>query len=85
MIHHNRRRLGKNLWTDAGKGEPLRLYEADSDLDEAVFIVDEVKTLHAGGIALDDLAVLYRSNAQSRVLEHALFNAGIAYRVFAFM
>jgi DNA helicase-2/ATP-dependent DNA helicase PcrA len=82
LIHHNRRRLGKNLWTDAGKGEPLRLFEADTDLDEAAFIVDEVKALHAGGVALDDLAVLYRSNAQSRVLEHALFNAGISYRVF---
>ena len=82
LIHHNRRRLGKNLWTDAGKGEPLRLFEADSDLDEAAFIVDEVKALHAQGVALDNLAVLYRSNAQSRVLEHALFNAGISYRVF---
>jgi DNA helicase-2/ATP-dependent DNA helicase PcrA len=82
LIHHNRRRLGKNLWTDAGKGEPLRLYEAASDLDEADFIVGEVRALHAEGIALDQLAVLYRSNAQSRVLEHALFNAGISYRVF---
>ena len=82
LIHHNRRRLGKNLWTDAGKGEPLRLFEADTDLDEAAFIVDEVKALHAGGTALDHLAVLYRSNAQSRVLEHALFTAGISYRVF---
>ena len=82
LIQHNRRRLGKNLWTDAGKGEPLRLFEADTDRDEAAFVVDEVKALHAQGIALDDLAVLYRSNAQSRVLEHALFNAGISYRVF---
>jgi DNA helicase-2/ATP-dependent DNA helicase PcrA len=82
LIQHNRRRLGKNLWTDAGKGEPLRLYEAASDLDEAAYIIDEVKALRAEGVALDSLAVLYRSNAQSRVLEHALFNAGISYRVF---
>jgi DNA helicase-2/ATP-dependent DNA helicase PcrA len=82
LIQHNRRRLGKNLWTDAGKGEPLRLYEAASDLDEAAYIIDEVKALRGEGIALDNLAVLYRSNAQSRVLEHALFNAGISYRVF---
>ena len=82
LIHHNHRRLGKNLWTDAGKGEPLRLYEAATDLDEAGFIVEEVKALHAEGARLADLAVLYRSNAQSRVLEHALFNAGISYRVF---
>jgi DNA helicase-2/ATP-dependent DNA helicase PcrA len=82
LIHHNRRRLGKNLWTEAGKGEPLRVYEAASDLDEAAYIVDEVKALRGEGVALDKLAVLYRSNAQSRVLEHALFNAGISYRVF---
>ena len=82
LIHHNRRRLGKNLWTDAGKGEPLRVYEAASDLDEAGYIVDEVKALHAEGVALDQLAVLYRSNAQSRVLEHALFSVGVSYRVF---
>ncbi|OGA10050.1 MAG: hypothetical protein A2W68_18955 [Betaproteobacteria bacterium RIFCSPLOWO2_02_64_14] len=82
LIQHNRRRLGKNLWTEAGKGEPLRLYEAASDLDEAAYIIDEVKALRGEGIALDNLAVLYRSNAQSRVLEHALFNAGISYRVF---
>ncbi|MGE5524557.1 MAG: DNA helicase II [Rhodospirillaceae bacterium] len=82
LIQHNRRRLGKNLWTAEGKGEPLRVYEAATDIEEAGFIVDEVKLLRADGVALDQIAVLYRSNAQSRVIEHALFNAGLAYRVY---
>jgi DNA helicase-2/ATP-dependent DNA helicase PcrA len=82
LIGHNRRRLGKNLWTADVKGEPLRVYEAATDLDEAGYIVDEVKALRAGGVALNQIAVLYRSNAQSRVLEHALFNAALPYRVY---
>ncbi len=82
LIRHNRKRLGKNLWTSEGKGEPLRVYEAATDIEEAGFIVDEVKMLRAAGVALADVAVLYRSNAQSRVLEHALFNAGLPYRVY---
>ena len=82
LIRHNRKRLGKNLWTSEGKGEPLRVYEAGTDFEEAGYIVEEVKWLRAGGVALDDIAVLYRSNAQSRVLEHALFTASLPYRVY---
>jgi len=82
LISHNRKRLGKNLWTSEGKGEPLRVLEALSDLEEATFIVDEVRALRADGLALDEIAVLYRSNAQSRVIEHALFKAGVPYRVY---
>ena len=82
LIHHNRKRLGKNLWTSEGKGEPLRVYEAATDIEEAIFIVDEVRALHAEGVALANMAVLYRSNAQSRVLEHALFSAALPYRVY---
>ena len=82
VIKHNASRLGKNLWTEAGKGEPLRIFAAANDGEEANFIVDEVKNLHREGIALTDMALLYRSNAQSRVLEHALFRAAIAYRVY---
>jgi DNA helicase II / ATP-dependent DNA helicase PcrA len=82
LIDHNRKRLGKSLWTAEGKGEPLRVYEAGSDIDEASFIVEEVKSLHHEGLRLSEIALLYRSNAQSRVLEHALFNAGMAYRVY---
>jgi DNA helicase-2/ATP-dependent DNA helicase PcrA len=82
LIRHNRNRLGKELWTAEGKGEALRLYEAATDVEEAGFILDEVKALRADGVALSDIALLYRSNAQSRVLEHALFNAGLPYRVY---
>ena len=82
LIGHNRRRLGKNLWTSASQGEPLRVYEAATDIDEAGFIVEEVKALHSEGVGLSEMALLYRSNAQSRVLEHALFSAGVAYRVY---
>lgn len=82
LIRHNRKRLGKNLWTAEGKGEPLRVYEAMTDIEEAGFIVNEVKALRAEGVALAEMAVLYRSNAQSRVLEHALFNAALSYRVY---
>jgi DNA helicase-2/ATP-dependent DNA helicase PcrA len=82
LIGHNRRRLGKNLWTVATKGEPLRVFEAPTDLDEAAFIVEEVRALRAEAVALAHIAVLYRSNAQSRVLEHALFSAGVPYRVY---
>ena len=82
LIAHNRRRLGKNLWTDDDKGEPLRVFEASSDFEEAGYVVEEVRALHQEGVRLADMAVLYRSNAQSRVVEHALFTAGMAYRVY---
>ncbi|MBU1425465.1 MAG: UvrD-helicase domain-containing protein [Gammaproteobacteria bacterium] len=82
LIQHNRNRLGKNLWTDADKGESIRVYEAGTDVDEAAFIVDEIRQLNREGIRLSEIALLYRSNAQSRVLEHALVSAGLSYRVY---
>jgi superfamily I DNA/RNA helicase len=82
IIARNKARLGKNLWTSEGKGEELRIFAAANDEEEARFIVDEVKQLHREGIALSDMALLYRSNAQSRVLEHSLFRAAVAYRVY---
>ncbi|MBI2311521.1 MAG: UvrD-helicase domain-containing protein [Betaproteobacteria bacterium] len=82
LIRNNRTRLGKNLWTAESHGEPLRVFQAPTDLDEAAYVVDEVKALSREGVALSEIAVLYRSNAQSRVLEHALFNAGLPYRVY---
>ena len=85
LIRNNNGRLGKNLWTSEGHGEPIRVYNAPTDFDEAAFIVEEVKSLHAEGVALSQMALLYRSNAQSRVLEHALFNAALAYRVYGGM
>ena len=82
IISHNTNRLGKNLWTSAGAGEPVRVYDAYNDTDEAQFIVDEIKMLHCEGASLGEIALLYRSNAQSRILEHALFSANLPYRVY---
>ncbi len=82
LIAHNDRRLGKNLWTDAGAGEPVRVHESLGDAQEAQWIVEEIRSLVDEGWMRSDIALLYRSNAQSRVLEHALFSAGIAYRVY---
>jgi len=82
LISNNDARLGKNLWTDEGKGEPIRLYSAATDSEEASFLLEEVQTLAREGIALNEIALLYRSNAQSRILEHTLFKAGMSYRVY---
>ncbi len=82
LIAHNTRRLGKNLRTDAGHGEQVRVYEASSDLQEAQWLVEEAKSLIAEGWLRSEIAMLYRSNAQSRVIEHALFSAGLPYRVY---
>ncbi|MCC6472952.1 MAG: UvrD-helicase domain-containing protein [Burkholderiales bacterium] len=82
LISHNRRRLGKNLWTSAGEGEPLRVVDAASDARAAGWVGEEVQGLARDGLPLREIAVLYRSNAQSRILEHALFSQGIAYRVY---
>jgi DNA helicase II / ATP-dependent DNA helicase PcrA len=98
LISHNQRRLGKNLRTDLGAGEPVRVFEATGDLAEAKWIVDEARQLYREGQSEEqnedshqptrgvarrsEIAVLYRSNAQSRVIETALFNAGVPYRVY---
>ena len=82
IIRHNTGRLGKNLWTEAGSGEPIRVFEAYSDLDEARWLTEEIRALVRDGHNRSDCALLYRSNAQSRVLEHALFSAGLPYRVY---
>lgn len=82
LISHNERRLGKNLSTEAGPGEPVRVYEATSDFAEAQWFVDEAQQLHRDGTARSHIALLYRSNAQSRVIESALFNAGVPYKVY---
>jgi DNA helicase-2/ATP-dependent DNA helicase PcrA len=82
LISNNRNRLGKNLWTAESGGEQLRVYEAPTDVEEAGFIVSEIRQLKSEGINLKEIALLYRSNAQSRVLEHALVSAGLSYRVY---
>ncbi len=82
LISHNTHRLGKNLRTDAGHGEQVRIFEASSDLQEAQWLIEEAKSLIAEGWLRSEIAVLYRSNAQSRVIEHALFSASLPYRVY---
>ncbi|MFT4436123.1 UvrD-helicase domain-containing protein [Caballeronia sp. 15715] len=82
LIAKNSRRLGKNLRTDAGHGEPVRVYEAATDTQEAAWIVEEIKAMIHAGATRGEIAILYRSNAQSRTIEHTLVNAGIAYRVY---
>ena len=83
LIGNNKNRLGKNLRTDQGAGEPVRVYESTSDFAEAQWLVDEIRQLVKGdGLTRKEVAVLYRSNAQSRVMETALFNAGVPYKVY---
>ncbi len=82
LISHNTHRLGKNLRTEAGPGEPVRVQESNSDFNEAQWLLEEAQQLHRGGMPRREIAILYRSNAQSRVLESALFNAGVPYRVY---
>ncbi len=82
LIARNTRRLGKNLRTDAGAGEPVRVFEATSDFAEAQWLLEELQQLHREGTPRAQIALLYRSNAQSRVLESALFNSGVPYRVY---
>ena len=82
LISRNTKRLGKNLRTEAGPGEPVRVREATSDFAEAQWFVEEAQQLHREGTPRSDIALLYRSNAQSRVIESALFNAGMPYKVY---
>lgn len=82
LIAHNTGRLGKNLWTEQGVGEPVRVVEQASDLLEARWIIDEIKALIDDGRLRREIAILYRSNAQSRIIEHALFSSAIPYKVY---
>ena len=82
VIANNSDRLGKELWTEISDGEPIRVYAAFNEVDEARFIAAKVQKLHQDGLARREMAVLYRSNAQSRVMEEAFLQAGIAYRIY---
>ena len=82
LISNNRHRLGKNLRTEAGAGELVRAMEAPSDYAEADWLMDEIKQLVREGMSRQEIAILYRSNAQSRVIETGLFNNSIPYRVY---
>ncbi len=82
VITNNPDRLGKELRTDGNEGEPVHLYAGFNELDEARFITDRIKEAIASGKARSDMAVLYRSNAQSRILEEAMLRASIPYRIY---
>jgi DNA helicase-2/ATP-dependent DNA helicase PcrA len=82
LIAHNNGRLGKNLWTSGSEGEPIRLYAAFNERDEADFVVNRIRDRVRKGGARRDIAILYRSNAQSRVFEEAFLSANIPYRVY---
>ena len=82
VIAHNAMRLGKNLWTEGKAGDPITLYAALNEHDESDFVIDRIREYLAGGHRRDEAAVLYRSNAQSRVFEEALLAAGIPYKVY---
>ncbi len=82
LIAHNQGRMGKNLWTEDKAGEPLDLFTAYNDHEEARYIGERIRAWVEGGGSRRDVAVLYRSNAQSRVLEETFIGMGIAYRVY---
>jgi DNA helicase-2/ATP-dependent DNA helicase PcrA len=82
VIAKNAERLGKSLWTDSGDGEPIALYAAFNEHDESRYIADRLQSWVNDGNRREDAAILYRSNAQSRVLEAALLQAEIPYRIY---
>lgn len=85
LISNNNNRLGKNLWTDNGDGDPVDVYCAFNELDEARFVAAQIKQWKEDEGDLNDCAVLYRSNSQSRVIEEALIQASIPYRIYGGM
>ncbi|EKO3576338.1 MULTISPECIES: DNA helicase II [Vibrio] len=85
LIANNTERMGKELWTDGNEGERISVYSAYNDLDEARFTVTKIKEWRDNGGLLNDCAMLYRNNAQSRVLEEALIQAGLPYRIYGGM
>jgi DNA helicase II / ATP-dependent DNA helicase PcrA len=82
LIAHNAGRLGKKLWTSGVRGEPIRLYAAYNERDEAQFVTQRIRAHAAGGGSRREIAILYRSNAQSRVFEEAFLSARVPYRVY---
>ena len=82
LIAKNTNRLGKNLWTDGGEGEQIQLYASFNEYDEAEFVANRLREHLDGRCRHSDLAILYRSNAQSRVLEEVLIRSRIPYRIY---
>ena len=82
VISNNPERLGKKLWSENKEGEPLKIYRSFNERDEASFIVDIINNWTDEGRSLSDVAILYRSNAQSRVLEDSILRAELPYRIY---
>lgn len=82
VIDNNEGRLGKNLWTDDGDGDPIHLYAAYNEIEEATYVASRIQQWVNHGSSHSDIAILYRSNAQSRVFESILNENNIAYRVY---
>ena len=82
LIGHNRGRLGKNLWTEAGEGNPIQLYSAFNDHDEVEFVINRIREFHGRGRDWADNAILYRTAAQSRVFEEGLIRERIPYKIY---
>ncbi len=81
VVAHNSRRKEKRLFTDSGDGEKIKLFQASDERDEGRWIGSEIEKLHDGGTSYDDMAVFYRMNSQSRVLEDFLLRAGVPYKI----
>ena len=82
VIANNPKRLGKQLWTEDGEGEPVRVYGAFNEVDEARFVIDRIREAIDGGSPRAEIAILYRTSAQSRLFEEALIQQSIPYRVY---
>ena len=81
VVHHNSQRKDKRLFTDLGDGEKIQAFQASDERDEGRWIAAEIDKLHAGGMSYDDIAVFYRTNAQSRILEDMFLRAGVPYKI----
>lgn len=82
VISHNNNRMGKELWTDGDSGEKIEVYEAFNENDEAYYICNQIRHMHRRGIDYQNMAILYRSNAQSRILEEQLIREQMPYRIY---
>lgn len=82
LINNNQGRLGKELWTEGNEGNPIALYAGFNEQDEARYILDRIQEAHREGFNYNEIAILYRSNAQSRVLEENLWREAIPYRIY---
>ena len=82
VISNNAERMGKQLWTDGHEGEPIQLYTAYNEQDEARYVIDRIEDQIDKGMQRSDMAILYRSNAQSRMFEERLMQCGVPYRVY---